>query len=42
MDCNKCKSKECCGYRKSSVICPYNGLGADDYFYGISSSSGDL
>ena len=43
MDCNKCKSKEYCGYRKSGTLCPYIGLGlSDDYINGLSASSSDL
>ena len=42
MECNKCKSKEHCEYRKDSMMCPYHGLGMDDFFQNWDGTSGNL
>ena len=42
MECNKCKSKECCEYRKEGTMCPYHGLGMDDFFQNWDGTSGNL
>ena len=42
MDCNKCRSKEYCEYRKDGKMCPYHGLGMDDFFQNWDGSSGNL